>query len=96
MCSDCREQNLKRKIEQFEEPREICRGTRKRSEKAASRKVLLDRLNQARKDLINEIERWEEHPEGSWWRSLTFKEWRRNQYWKALRACWDAGIDVKA
>lgn len=59
MCEDCRVQNQHRKIAQFEEPREIHRGTRKRSEKTKGRKTQLDELKAAETDFWQVFE-WNE------------------------------------
>lgn len=64
MCEDCREQGIKRKIAQFEEPRESPRGTRKRSEKTKGRKARLDELKAAEKDFWLALE-WDEEAKGS-------------------------------
>jgi hypothetical protein len=94
VCEDCRVQNQERKIAQFLEPKAIHRGTRKKSDKTATKKVLMDRLTAARIDLVNAVERRVVHGKESWW-SWGY-EWSEKKYQKALQDCWDAGINIKS
>ena len=64
MCEDCREQNLKRKREQFEEPR--AKPLKKGGYESKSRKVWRDRYESARKDLKGEIERYQDALRRGW------------------------------
>lgn len=108
MCQDCREQGIARKIAQFEEPREILRGTRKRSEKTKGRKARLDELRQAEKDFWQAFE-WDEdskaraaackvpgHKENGWvcFHNLhsNLLKSRRKKYEKIYLACQHDGI----
>lgn len=71
------------------------RHRRKGQRANPSRKTLLDRLAAARSSLLMYIE-WKMDSRHSrwWWQSN--KKWAARQYAKALQACWDAGIKVKA
>lgn len=108
MCQDCREQGIARKINQFEEPRECIRGTRKRSEKTKGRKARLDELKSAEKNFWQAFE-WHEdgkgraaacktpaHKGNGWVCLHGFSDdWfksRRKQYEKIFEACRKDGI----
>lgn len=58
------------------------------------RKTLLDRLAAARGRLLWYIELEMDGRHGWWWKGG--KKWAAKEYAKALEACWNAGIKVKA
>jgi hypothetical protein len=62
--------------------------------RSRSKKVLIDRLEAARKWLLWYEERAAEHGKDSWW--CGDKSWAKKRYLTALQACHDAGIDIKA
>lgn len=66
---------------------------RKRAQRIPTRKTLLDRLESARKSLLWNIERREEHGRDSWW--AAGYDWSLKRYEKALKDCNDAGIPVQ-
>lgn len=92
MCSDCEAKRREDRAKYLEE-----RGTRalkKKSDKLPTKKILLDRLQAARTDLLAAIERREQYGRESWWASGL--DWYRKRYAVALENCLKAGIEVKA
>ena len=90
MCRDCREQNLQRKREQFEEPR--AKPIKHGGYESKSKKVWRDRFEAARKDLKRNIERYVDgvrrgwHPMGneSWlYGRLKRDDWTVQRYRRA-------------
>lgn len=86
MCQDCREANLKRKREQFEEPKERRHNTGTYPSK--SKKVWRDRFEAARKDLKRAIEWYararERGYEDSWlYQRLGRNDWYPKRYRQA-------------
>lgn len=107
MCQDCREQGIKRKIAQFEEPNES-RKRLSKANKSKGRKVRLDELKAAEKNFWQAFEWYEDgkgraaackvpsHKGNGWVCFHGFgDEWfksRRKRYEEVYAACLKDGL----
>ena len=82
MCQDCREQNLQRKREQFEEPRE--KPLKKGGYPSKSKKVYRDRFEAARKDLKRAVQWYADAHKRGWYDDWGHERLERNG-WYATR-----------
>lgn len=79
MCRDCREQNIQRKIEQFNEPKE--RRHNAGTYPSKSKKVYRDRFEAARQSLKQVIERYARARERGYGDSWLYERVKRDNWW---------------
>jgi hypothetical protein len=82
MCEDCREQNLKRKREQFEEPK--VRPIKKGGYDSKSKKVWRDRFLARRADLKRAVQWYADAHKRGWYDDWGHERLERNG-WYAKR-----------